>query len=957
MEPPDQRDAPVSLAGKGVVGSSVWVTTGGTDAAQRQPVEGALGVAQVVYHSLRGGSISLTAMRGFFLVGLAAGHSELIGAAMTRVCPTAEIVIRPGLDPGTVQLSDRSLVVLAAPPSVRRDALGAAHVLVIVEPNSGTGIEDAMGWGADDLLELPLVEVAVESTIRRTLARVRRGARCENQDVEHTRAEVDEKEHFLLALLDAIPNPVYYRDAAGRYMGCNTAFCGFLGLPQAAILGHHFSELWPPELCQQFLDHDRELIENPGRRLLEACLPAADGELRQMLVTKSVFRDVDGGLAGIVGVLTDVTDRKRAEDALAANEQRFRAFFDSPVVGFFRTAVPDGRVTDLNPTAARMLGYESPEAAKQDRASTVEHYDPARRTALVELLQTKGEVSDFEIHFVRRDGSALDLSVSGRLIEDGRSFEGLCVDITDRLDAERELGRARSLLWAALDQMPVAVAVVDRARPAASFANSTWRRLLSDAKPTWCDGRWSCFPPGWDVRDETGVDIDGEQLLLAQALGSSGSSLHNLELQVVSADGRKHFFLAGAAPVSDAEGGVSAGVIVVLDLTEEKELRARLARAEKMEALGQFAGGVAHDFNNLLTVILGGVQLLRTQHSSTAAQESELKSIDLAARSAADLTRRLLAFARQQVMQSEVLDLGRTVADNLEMLRRVLPSQIEVRTELDQSPLGVVADRGVVGQVIVNLILNARDSMPSGGTITVSTHPVSITGPPSEARPWAGPGTYAMIRVRDEGEGIPPETLAHVFDPFFTTKHADRGLGLGLASVYGAAKQLGGFVEVRSEVGRGSTFEFCLPHVETPAGRHSGEVAAVPSGGHERILLVEDEPSLADVLGRFLTCRGYEVQVVGNGVEALESLGSGGAHPDLVISDLGMPRMGGRELFLRARAADPRLRFLFCSGNVSDPRDHDFLRSSGARFLQKPFDLESLAAAVRRVLGASNGGR
>ncbi|HEY8551741.1 MAG TPA: ATP-binding protein [Vicinamibacterales bacterium] len=389
--------------------------------------------------------------------------------------------------------------------------------------------------------------------------------------------------------------------------------------------------------------------------------------------------------------------------------------------------------------------------------------------------------------------------------------------------------------------------------------------------------------------------------------------------------------------------------LIVEDATERRSLEAQLAQATKMESIGRLAGGIAHDFNNLLTAILGYVDLLQGSLREDDPIGRHAAQIRRAAERASLLTRQLLAFSRKQFLQPRVLDLNAVVAENSEMLRRLISEQIELLVRLDPQPLSVKVDPSQLQQVLMNLAVNARDAMPGGGTLTIETGRVQLDAHALGGTPEFEPGPYAQLVVSDTGVGMDALTRARIFEPFFTTKRVGEGTGLGLSTVYGIVRQSGGHVVVDSERGKGSRFTIYLPAVERAAGAAQIESPA-PEGptGTESVLLVEDDAMVRSLAAEALRLKGYHVLDAGDGNEALAAAQRHAAKIDLLIADVVMPRMTGRELAERLAPLQPGMKVLFMSGypgNFGGP-----VASRGADLLEKPFTPGTLVARVRQAL-------
>jgi two-component system cell cycle sensor histidine kinase/response regulator CckA len=388
----------------------------------------------------------------------------------------------------------------------------------------------------------------------------------------------------------------------------------------------------------------------------------------------------------------------------------------------------------------------------------------------------------------------------------------------------------------------------------------------------------------------------------------------------------------------------------ITDLTASKQLQDQLRQVQKIEAVGRIAGGIAHDFNNLLTALLGSTELLQRRLAGDHLAQQELATIHRAARRAADFTQGLLAFARRQVLEPVNIDLNGFISESLPMLRRMIPENIRIDLRAGGGLAAVRADRGQLTQILMNLCLNARDAMPDGGTVTISTRNITTDRAFAETHPGAKPGRYVSLTVTDAGIGIDPQDLTHVFEPFFTTKTSSAGTGLGLSTVYGIVKQHGGYIYAESQPGAGSTFSVYFPAVAARGESREGPAEGTVQGGRETILVVEDEAEVRQILVQALTSFGYRVYEAADGLDALSLLRGESGGIELVLTDVVMPRMGGMELCQAARAVTPGLKFLFSSGYTEDSVHVGFVKKEGIFFLAKPYGIDTLARKVREVL-------
>jgi two-component system cell cycle sensor histidine kinase/response regulator CckA len=406
-------------------------------------------------------------------------------------------------------------------------------------------------------------------------------------------------------------------------------------------------------------------------------------------------------------------------------------------------------------------------------------------------------------------------------------------------------------------------------------------------------------------------------------------------------------------PLRTAEGELQGAICMALDITDRRQLEEQLRQAQKMEAVGRLAGGIAHDFNNLLMVIQGYADLMTERLAEGDPLRRNAEQIQTASQRATSLTRQLLAFSRKQMLAPKVLSIQSVVTEMEKILRRLIGEDVQLETS-SVADLGLVkADRSQIEQVILNLAVNARDAMPEGGRLTIETANVDLDESFSHSSVMLSPGPYVMLAVTDNGCGMDVETQAHIFEPFFTTKEKGKGTGLGLATVYGIVKQSGGYVWVYSEPGRGTSFKVYLPRVwdepTTPGRDRRIEGQRLPQGT-ETVLLVEDEKGVRELAREYLEMTGYTVIEAENGHTALElaALHSGPIH--LLMTDVVMPGISGRELSERVKAIRPEIRVLFMSGYTDQAVVHHGILETDAVLLQKPFTVAALAAKLRDIL-------
>jgi two-component system, cell cycle sensor histidine kinase and response regulator CckA len=422
------------------------------------------------------------------------------------------------------------------------------------------------------------------------------------------------------------------------------------------------------------------------------------------------------------------------------------------------------------------------------------------------------------------------------------------------------------------------------------------------------------------------------------------------EFRIKRKDGREIWLNDTAVVIQGSDSHpVMEGIIV--DITDRKHLETQLQQSRKMEAVGRLAGGIAHDFNNLLTIITGYTDLALSRPSVPIELRADIERIENAAARAAALVRQLLAFSRKQVLQPKTLDLNSIVVNLDKLLRRLMDDNIEMTTAVQENVGQVKADPAQIEQVIMNLVVNARDAMPQGGRILIETANVDLDSAYADDHATVKPGRYVMLAVSDTGVGMDRETVAHIFEPFYTTKESGRGTGLGLSTVYGIVKQSGGYIWVYSEPAKGSTFKVYLPRIEEPAEEMATPQLQLNSQrGSETILLVEDEEAVRDLIQTVLSEQGYDVIPSRDPQHALQIAETFTHEIHLLLTDVVMPGMGGRELATRVSTCRRGIRVLFMSGYTDNVITSGGMLEKGITFLQKPFSPAQLVQKVRDVL-------
>jgi PAS domain S-box-containing protein len=656
-------------------------------------------------------------------------------------------------------------------------------------------------------------------------------------------------------------------------------------------------------------------------------------------------------------MLEDISERDA--DLRHTNELSKRVFDATTEVGIIATDLK-GLVTVFNTGAERMLGYQAEEIiGKVTPAHWHMPAECAQRGA--ELSANLGRpVQGFDVFaeparlglregrewtFVRKDGRSfpvfLVVTAMRNVADQITGFLGMVSDITERKRVEIELQRREERFRSLIENASDMILVMNRDGVIRFLSPSSQSILgLSPVELTGRNGLEFIHPE----------DLAQARQNIQEALNSSREPVTmNFRLRHRNGSWRQIQAIGRSIPDESAEGYL---ILNARDVTDTNRLEEQFRQAQKMEAVGQLSGGVAHDFNNILTVIQGHVNLLDTHPSLPSELRESTKEIGQAAERAAGLTRQLLSFSRRQTLQTRNLDLNVVVADMSRMLRRVLREDVSMEILPSPQPLVVRADFGMMEQVMMNLVVNARDAMPDGGRLVLESAVREVDESIASQSPKARAGTFACLSVSDTGCGIPPEMLQRIFEPFFTTKSVGQGTGLGLATVDGIIAQHGGWVSVYSAVGKGTTFRVFLPLVAEPADRTPVRPASTaPQGGKETILLVEDEPSLRQLGVRFLKRLGYRVLEAPNGQAALPIWAEHRGEIRLLLTDMVMPGgMTGTQLAKLLLREAPDLKVIYTSGYSAEIAGKDLSLQEGVNFLVKPFELPRLANAVRVLL-------
>ena len=620
-----------------------------------------------------------------------------------------------------------------------------------------------------------------------------------------------------------------------------------------------------------------------------------------------------GGHEAQMVVVHDITKQRQAEQALRQAERKYRLIFEEAIVGMYQST-PDGRLLSANPAMARMFGFDSPEEliASVTNIQYQPYVDPTRREEFEHLLREQGVVKHFELQVQRKDGSKIWLWTNAQAVREGNTivrYEGTFEDITDRKLLEDQLLQAQQKYR---DIVENAVVGIFQSTPEGRYisVNPAMANMLGYDSPQ------DLVASITDITQQVYVDPKSREEF--KRLAREQGAATNFECQAYRKDGSKMWLCANIRAIS------KNGVLVRYegmneDVTQRKLLEDQLRQAQKMEAVGQLAGGIAHDFNNTLSIITGYSDLLQMELPIGDPAHRYAGQITKAGRRASALIRQLLAFSRKQVIQPVVLDLNAATREFENMMRRLIGEDIEITFKRSPDLGRVKMDPGQVEQILMNLAVNARDAMPQGGSLCIETANVELDETYARQNVHVTPGPYVMLSVSDTGCGMDKETQLHIFEPFFTTKEVGKGTGLGLSTVYGIVKQNAGHIRAYSALGEGTTFRLYLPRLGDGA-KLSLPPQAVETIhlGTETVLIVEDEEPLRTLARVCLESNGYSVLDAPDAAAALELAKRHGGRIDLLLTDVVMPGMSGRELAKRL-TAQRGVKVLYMSGYNNDP--------------------------------------
>ena len=754
-------------------------------------------------------------------------------------------------------------------------------------------------------------------------------------------------------ITDGAHNGILVTDADGRVIYANAQYLAFAGAGEGTVV-RPVERLFTgaSDVSEAIYRLAQAARDRRGHAEDVRMAPGLDGQTAAwyQIRVRPIQRN---GRDESVWTVADITADRKSEEGAVQELQNAVNFLDHAPAGFF-SADPSGRIAYMNATLSGWLEHDIAEQIG-DGGLSVKQITASGGAALLDAVsgvagQVKTEVIDLDLR--KRGGQPLPVRLFHRVSygHDGTPGPSRTIVLNRSQGMDTSAGRAAEVRFARFfHNTPMAIATVGK-DGLISQTNASFARLFGDT-----------LKVGDGERSVAAVIGEKDRAALDQALKAISEGQSDVVPFDVTLIGGQRSARVFVTPVGDRQGGDEAAIVYLLDTTEQRALQEQFTQAQKMQAVGQLAGGVAHDFNNVLTAIIGYSDLLLASHRPTDPSFQDIMQIKQNANRAASLVRQLLAFSRRQTLRPQVIQLNDAVSDVQMLLKRLLGEKVELDVRYGRDLWPIKADVNQFEQVVVNLAVNARDAMPEGGKLTLRTSNVSDTQSAAYNLKGLVPADYVLLEVEDSGTGMSEEVMEKIFEPFFTTKEIGKGTGLGLSMVFGIVKQSGGYIFCDSVLGRGTTFRIFLPrHIQTAeevdAARPEETKATGQSQdltGQGTILLVEDEEAVRAFGARALRSRGYTVLEAGSGVEALEQVEEHGDEIALVVSDVVMPEMDGPTLFTELKKRGRNYQFVFASGYAEEAFKKNLpeAEQEAFAFLPKPYSLKQLIEAVKQVKG------
>jgi PAS domain S-box-containing protein len=752
----------------------------------------------------------------------------------------------------------------------------------------------------------------------------------------------DEAMGLAESILNTVREPLIVLDQDLRVVTVSRSFYEVFQVNPLETVGQHIYDLGNK---QWDIPKLRELLETilPGKTTFDDYEVEHDfvgiGK-RVMLLNARQIERASGEKRIILLSIEDITERRRLQDSLAASEERFRRLFETATDGIVLLEKDEGRIVQGNQAVEKMLGYVEKEYIGKKLSDIGVPLEMSDFGAIMASLNKRGILNYEDVSVKTKSGEEVYTDIY--MVDRAELAQCNIRNVSERKQAEKSMQAAlqkahedKSRLEAILSSMGDGFSIQDT-----DFIILYQNKVLKDLRGDHVGEH--CYT-AYENKDHV---CEGCPIAMAYRDGG----IHKVERFAAISKGTLCVEIT-ASPLRDLQGNIVAGIELVRDVTDHKKLEAQLRHSQKMEAVGTLAGGIAHDFNNILSVIKGyGAMVMDTLEAGSPSRE-DMNEVLTAADRAADLTRRLLLFSRNEIVQVKPVDINALLLGLQKMLVRVIRESIDLNLDLSEKPLIVQADAGQMEQVLMNLAVNARDAMLQGGRLTISTGLEEMDDAFVAACGYGAPGKYALITVADTGLGMDAKTRKRIFDPYFTTKGVGGGTGLGLSMAYSILKQHNGYIKVYSEPGQGTVFRIYLPlGEETPSTDGKPEDVVPVKGGNETILIAEDDDSLRKLIKNILEPLGYHVICAMDGEEAISKFMENKEWISLVLLDMIMPKKNGKEVSEVIRKVNPEMKILFSSGYSKDIIKTDALAAAGFDFIHKPFRSKDLLIKVREIL-------
>jgi len=755
---------------------------------------------------------------------------------------------------------------------------------------------------------------------------------------------VRKSEERLRSLFDASTDFIFLLDKQGVILQTNLSTLGKSGYRERELIGRGIYEFFTPSSQKIFQERFPVLLKQ-GKNRAEVEFVYKNGTIATMDCSASAVYGEQGEINSFMIVERDITERKRAEKELRRAEEKYRTMIEHSN-DLIWTLDTEGKFTYTNKQAEELSGYGQADLIGKNFDPLLPPGD-VQRISEVYYALLNGKPQQYEVSVIRKDGSVFVLSVNAAPLYDSGEIVGVvnfARNITEQKLAERALQeseqRYRKLVESVTDYMYTVQVENGRAKETKHGPGCV-------AVTGYTSEEYDADPYMWyrmiHEEDRRSAAEQSEKIL-------SGATPSSLEHRIIHKDGSVRWVKNSPVPRCDESGRLVAYDGMVADITERKRLESQLHQAQKMEAVGQLAGGIAHDFNNILSAILGYGSLLQMKIEENDPLRSYVDQIIASSHRAAHLTHGILAFSRKQIINLRPVDLNEIIGRVEKLLVRIIGEDIELKTGMNGADLLITADSGQIEQVLINLCTNARDAMPQGGFLMIETRLMECDELFVKAHPYAKPGIYAMVSVSDTGIGMDDGTKERIFEPFFTTKEVGKGTGLGLSIVYGIIKQHGGYINVYSESGKGTTFKIYLPILKSGI-KETELMPSIPAArGAETVLMAEDDAAVRTIAREVFEQFGYTVIEARDGEDAVKKFLENKDNVHLVVLDVLMPKKNGKEAYEEIRKIRPDVKVIFTSGYTADILNKKGILEEGINFLSKPISTNDLIRKVREVL-------